>query len=387
MKGKFGDYVEIILGGTPKTNTPSFWNGNIPWVSVKDLNDFKKIYNTERFITEAGLRNSNTKLLEIGDIILSARGSVGKIGVVAVPMAFNQTSYALRSKNISLFDQNFLYYFTKSLVNILQSKAVGGVFDTIIKSTIAELEISLPPLETQKKIASILSSYDDLIENNLNRIKLLEEAASNIYKEWFINFRFPGYEKTKFVNGIPEGWERVRLKDVATIVMGQSPESQYYNQNSTGLPFHQGVSYFSERYIIDDVFCSKETRIALAGDILVSVRAPVGRINLTLNKIIIGRGLCSIRSANGCNLFLYYCLRKIFYKEDLIGNGSIFNSIKKTDIENIILLYPQNILEVLFNHHSLSLENKIINLITQNRKLQQARDILLPKLMSGEIEV
>src|SRR4030042_2959689 len=193
---QLGDYSHIILGGTPKTSEPAYWGGDIFGASGTDFNTDKKLYNTEKTITEKGLNESNTKLLDVGDIIISARGTVGKTVVCGIPMAFNQSCYALRAKSEDLY-QDFLYYLINYYVSQLKKKATGGVFDTIVTDTLKSLNIVLPPLPVQQKIASILSAYDDLIENNLKRIKILEEMAQMIYREWFVNFRFPGHEKVK----------------------------------------------------------------------------------------------------------------------------------------------------------------------------------------------
>ena len=187
------------------------------------------------------------------------------------------------------------------------------------KDIFKSLELSLPSIEKQKRIADILSAYDDLIENNQKQIKLLEEAAMRLYKEWFVKLRFPGYENTKIVDGVPEGWSRKKLIDIADITMGQSPKSEYYNDRQQGLPFHQGVTNYGYRFVIDDTYSTSYTRIAEAGSILFSVRAPVGRMNITKNKIVIGRGLAAINHREGLQSFLFYMLKNRFYKDDLIG--------------------------------------------------------------------
>lgn len=145
----------------------------------------------------------------------------------------------------------------------------------------------------------------------------LEEAARQLYREWFVRLRFPGYEHTRITNGVPEGWERKDLGDLADITMGQSPESKYYNQDGEGLPFHQGVTDFGNRFVTHRIYSNALNRIAEPGDILCSVRAPVGRLNVTLDKIVIGRGLAALRSKTGHQSILLQQLRTHFFKEDL----------------------------------------------------------------------
>jgi type I restriction enzyme S subunit len=179
----------------------------------------------------------------------------------------------------------------------------------------------------------------------------------------------------------------VRLKDIADLTMGQSPESEYYNEDRSGLPFHQGVTNFGIRFPENKVYCAKITRIANEGDILFSVRAPVGRMNISLEKIIIGRGLAAIRAKHNYQGFLYYHLKNYFFKEDMIGSGVIFASVTKAGLENVQLIKPKDSILAIFLDKTTSIDEQIKILFRQNQKLKQARDILLPKLMNGEIEV
>ena len=166
MKYKLSEIMEVIGGGTPKTSNPNYWNGDIPWLSVKDFgNDKKYVYETEKYITKLGLMTSSTKLLDKGDIIISARGTVGEIAIIPYPMAFNQSCYGLRAKK-EIIDESFLYYLLKHNIRILKKNTHGSVFDTITKDTFNEIEVDVPALECQKKIAFLLSDYDEKIELN-----------------------------------------------------------------------------------------------------------------------------------------------------------------------------------------------------------------------------
>ncbi len=185
------------------------------------------------------------------------------------------------------------------------------------------MKVPVPDMQTQKHIASILSAYDDLVESNQKQIKLLEEAAQRLYKEWFVDLRFPGHETTPIVDGIPEGWEIQTLSQIADVVMGQSPKSEFYNQDRQGLPFHQGVGSYGTRFVIDTTYSTSFTRIAEAGSILFSVRAPVGRLNITKNKIVIGRGLAAINHRSGMQSYLFYLLKE----------ASVYKGYKRDKIE------------------------------------------------------
>ena len=198
---------------------------------------------------------------------------------------------------------------------------------------VSRLPLACPDTNVQKEVASILSTYDELLENNRRRIALLEEAARLLYREWFVHFRFPGHERVKFVDDIPEGWKRRTLVELAEVVMGQSPKSRFYNSTGDGLPFHQGVSDYGFRFVSHRTYTSVVTKIAEAGDILLSVRAPVGRINVTREKMVLGRGLAAIRSRTGRQSFLLYALKNHFYAENIIGTGAIYAATNKMELE------------------------------------------------------
>ena len=159
------DYIELIGGGTPKTTVPEYWNGNIPWLSVKDFNNDKRyVYSTEKHISQSGFENSPTKMLHKDDIIISARGTVGEIAMIPFDMAFNQSCYGIRaSRGI---DKPFLYYLLKNCISQLKRMTHGSVFDTITRDTFANIEVDIPDAETQKRISSVLADIDNKIEVN-----------------------------------------------------------------------------------------------------------------------------------------------------------------------------------------------------------------------------
>lgn len=301
----------------------------------------------------------------------------------------NQRLGLVTITNEKRLDKGFLYYLfnTTEYRAQVRGSATGVTVRHTAPERVYKCQVSVPDFEAQRQIASILSSYDNLIENNRRRIALLEQAARLLYKEWFFHLRFPGHEHVKMVDGVPEGWENKRLVEIAELIMGQSPKSEYYNQDGEGLPFHQGVTNFSERFVDHKTYCTVRNRLAEPGDILFSVRAPVGRLNITLDQIVIGRGLSAIRSRSGHQSFLYYQLKSHFFKEDMIGGGSIFAAVTKKDMENHEISCPPGALIEQFEEASRPIDKQIEILHLQNRRLKEARDFLLPRLMNGEIAV
>jgi len=185
---KLSDVIEIIGGGTPKRSENKYWNGDIPWLSVADFNnDFRYVNDSIEHITELGLQKSSTKLLDKDHLIISARGTVGCLAQLSVPMAFNQSCYGLNGKE-GILDNGFLYYFLKNNISELKQKTHGAVFDTITRDTFEHIQISYPDLGTQKEIAKNLGNFDDKIQLNTQINQTLEQIAQALFKSWFIDF-------------------------------------------------------------------------------------------------------------------------------------------------------------------------------------------------------
>lgn len=326
-----------------------------------------------------------------GDIVFSYEATLNLYAII--PKNF----YGCLGRRMALIrtDNNkvnnkflFYYFFSKKWRDVVAEHTItGSTVDRIPITTFPGFPIELPSLETQHRIAYTLSRYDSLIENYQKQIKLLEEAAQRLYKEWFVNLRFPGHENTKIVDGVPEGWEKKKLGDIADVLMGQSPKSEFYNSEQKGLPFHQGVGSYGKRFVNDVVYTTSFTRIAEANSLLFSVRAPVGRLNISKNKIVIGRGLAAMKHKNGMQSFLFYMLKERFFKDNIIGNGSIFASISKNELLDLRFIIPANSIIYKYERFASDIDAKIQKLDSQLRLLTESRDRLLPKLLSGEIEV
>lgn len=320
---------------------------------------------------------------------------IGRVGAYCGSIAYCQGKFWASDNTIvaqSKDQQHDIRFLNYLLLHMNLNRWAGGAAQPLLTQTVLKgVETPIPLPEIQRKIASILSAYDYLIENNLRRIKILEEMAQNLYHEWFVKFRFPGHEKVRMVDSplgkIPEGWEVIDLVDSCNIVMGQSPKSEFYNLSGDGLPFHQGVTNFGPRFPTERVFCTVKNRIAETGDILLSVRAPVGRINLADKRLIVGRGLCAIRNKNGKQWFTLHQLKERFQQEDTMGGGTIFKAVTRKDVESIEFLNPANLTVQAFEEICHPVEAQIKILTEKNNNLRRTRDLLLPKLISGELDV
>jgi len=402
MGQHFNEFITIgeiadVKGGKrlPKGMVVTDEETEHPYLRVVDFANDGIDRSSIKFIDDLAYEKIKRYTISSNDVYISIAGTIGRVGNVPHDLSgANLTENAAKITNIKkLIDKKFLIYYLRSHFgqSEIVSKIVGTSQPKLALFRIQELKIPKVNLHTQRKIATILSNYDDLIENNLRRIKILEEMAQNLYREWFVNFRFPGHENTRFVDSplgkVPEGWEVKNLKDISKITMGQSPKSEFYNSSGLGLPFHQGVANFGRRFPTTINYCTIEKRIANKGDILFSVRAPVGRINIADTKLIIGRGLSAIRHYAGWQWFLYHLLCYTFNEEDTIGGGTIFKSVTKRDMEQIKLLYPQEKIIKKFEAFVLPMEKQIETYEKKNIILRQTRDLLLPKLLSGEVDV
>lgn len=302
-------------------------------------------------------------------------GKIAKVKGLEKEVGFGSTEFFVFRAKENISDPDFIYYLAKTdLVRQPAIKSMVGASgrQRADKGVVEQIKVPNIPLPTQRKIASILSAYDDLIENNLKRIKLLEEKAFVCYKLIVNN------EKLKAFT----------IEELANVVMGQSPTSDTYtNEKEDYLPFHQGVTNFSNYFVEHKIYCKAPIKIAEEGDILFSVRAPVGRINFTSDEICIGRGLCAFRSKKGFQNYFYQQLKEFFFIEDVIGNGAIFNAVTKAELMKVKLKTPSDKIQQEFEEEAQQMYNLILNLTKQNTKLREARDILLPRLMSGEVAV
>lgn len=396
MRYTIGQLAEIIDGDRGK-NYPKqgefYPQGYCLFLNTGNVTKEGLTFEENQFITKEKDEALRKGKLKRGDIVYTTRGTVGNAGYYNsnVPyenVRINSGMVILRA-NGEIVDARFLYQILKSEYYrpYFKQYCTGSAQPQLPIKNFSQIYLNVPDIKTQHRIADILSAYDDLIENNQKQIKLLEEAAQRLYKEWFVDLRFPGHENTKIVDGVPEGWNEKTLSQVANVIMGQSPKSEFYNSEKKGLPFHQGVGSYGVRFVMDDIYSTSYTRIAEPNSILFSVRAPVGRLNITKNKVVIGRGLAAINQTDGCQSYLYYLLKNRFFKDNIVGNGSIFASVSKDELLNQKFLIPERNLMMQFEKIVSQMDKQIENLDSKNKKLIEARDRLLPKLMSGEVEV
>lgn len=288
----------------------------------------------------------------------------------------------------------FVYYF---LMNFSTDKHGGGsAVPTLNRNTLSSISIRVPDFTTQKRIADILSAYDDLIENNQKQIRLQEEAAMLLYKEWFVNLRFPGYENTKIVDGVPEGWELTTVKEMGQVITGKTPSTAIVENYGEDIPFVKipdmhGVIYplKTEVKLSERGANTQKNKFLPPKSIMVSCIATVGLVCITHEVCQTNQQINSIVLNDEDHLYyMFFKMKGIKSLLEGVGsNGATMTNVNKTKFENIELLKPENEILKKFNNLVEPFFSNILALSKQNEKLKEARDKLLSKLMSGEIEV
>ena len=349
---KYTDIANLIGGGTPKTTEASYWDGNIPWLSVKDFyGDKKYVYTTEKSITEKGLNNSSTKLLEKDDIIISARGTVGEMAMIPFEMAFNQSCFGIRAKKDKVLP-DYLYYFTKTKVRELKKSAHGSVFDTITRETFENIICKLPCLAEQRRIASILSSLDSKIELNRRINDNLEQQAQALFKAWFVDFE--PFKDGKFIESelgiIPEGWKVGRLEELAEIVSGGTPSkanAAYFDNKCIPWITPKDLSIQKTKFvsrgemdITEEGYQNSSAKKIPSGSVLFSSRAPIGYISIAKNELTTNQGFKSLVPIKAGTCFLYLYLKENTKNIKALATGSTFKEASGSLMKSLNVLCP-----------------------------------------------
>jgi len=397
--GPFGSDIKV----------ENFVNDGIPVLNGSNLTGFKLVEDAFKYVTLEKAKTFKKAIAKRGDIVITHRGTLGQISFIPDNSKFDEyvisQSQFRVALNRKMVDPAFFVYFfhtSEGQKRLLANKCHVGVPALAQATTNFKLvEIPLPDLNTQKKIASVLSSLDSKIElNNLINAEL-EKMAKIIYDYWFVQFDFPNAEGKAYKSSggkmvwceelkreIPEGWKSGELQDVANIKMGQSPPGDTYNSNGDGMIFYQGCTDFVNRFPTVRQYTTQPTRFAKEGDILLSVRAPVGTLNIAKEDCCIGRGLAALNSKDNCIAYLFGVmvnLKHIFDRRNV--DGTTFGSITKDDLFTLKVVRPDKV--ILKQYHNLispafEEQNLIAN---ENVQLSSLRDWLLPMLMNGQVKV
>lgn len=383
MRDKLSNVIDIISGGTPKTSEERFWNGDIGWLSLVDFGSKNKYVETsEKTITQEGVDNSSTKVLQENDIIISARGTVGAMAMLRKPMAFNQSCFGLRAKPQYL-NQDYLFYYLKYYMKSIKAKVQGSVFDTINLSTFDMLEIEYPQMCIQNGIANILGAIDNKIENN-NKINVeLELMAKTIYNYWFLQFEFPNEEGKPYKSSgekmvwneelkreIPESWEKGTFSDLFEI--GNGKDHKHLHEGTIPVYGSGGIM----RYCDTPIFEGESVLIPRKG---------------TLNNLIYVNGafwtvdtmFYSKMKIDHAAIYAYYSLKRFDF--ELLNTGTGVPSMTSTIIYSLKTMIPNKHILEAFDKMVQPLYQQIKKNNIENMELSSLKDFLLPLLMNGQI--
>ena len=398
-KVKLGDITESCLGKMLDKNKnkgeyqPYLANINVRWGSF-DLDDLQLMRFEESESERYGIK--------YGDLIICEGGEPGRCAIWKEQLPNMKIQKALHRVRVlpEKADPFYLFYWflNAGQRNALDQYYTGATIKHMPGDKLKQVIIDLPDLPTQHRIASILSAYDGLIENNRRQIKLLEEAAQRLYREWFVELRFPGHEGVKVVDGVPEGWRKIPAEDFCQISIGKTPpreEKQWF----TGA--HQGIKWLSIADMGKNSVFALSTTEALTqeavdkfnvkkcptGTVLLSFKLTVGRVLIAMDCVTTNEAIAHFRiDDESYREYLYEYL--LNYPYDTLGStSSISKAINSKIVKALTIVVPRHDLMERFHRIAGPMFEKVLSLGHQNEKLTTARDMLLPKLMSGEMEV
>ncbi len=405
---RIADFGKVITGNTPSSNNPEHFGDSYPFITPTDMRT-GRIVHTERRISEEGHFKFRRQILPVRSVCFVCIGAtIGKICLTTEKSLTNQQINSVVVDTVK-HDPFFVFYLLSTYADKVKSIAGGAATPIVNKTSFANIEALVPPLPTQQKIAAILSAYDDLIENNLRRIQILEEMAQNLYREWFVKFRFPGHEQALFVDSplgkIPEGWDVVNLGDhLIALESGKRPKGGAQNilngipsvgaENIFGIGRHR---YQSEKFVSHDFFDAMRKGIVKNGDVaLYKDGAYIGRSSYFRDafphtKFCVNEHVFLLRTTGKrvTQNVLYLWLQEPNTVSEIRANNAnaAQPGINQSGVNGLKLIVPP--IEIL-NYFDATVElhlATIISLAKKNEILRRTREMLLPKLISGEVDV
>ncbi|MAT91872.1 MAG: hypothetical protein CME59_04665 [Halioglobus sp.] len=373
---ELGSEVTLLSGGTPKKSVPAFWDGEIPWVSSGEMTQ-RRIWDTALHVTNEGAIKG-TKLIPPKTVLVVVRGmSLAKefrVSLTQREVTFNQDIKALKCSE--RLNPEFLYYYLLSQARSIRDSTTEASHGTKkLESVILQKwPLPVPSDHEQLAIVEVLSKYDDLIFNNKRRVEILEESARQLYKEWFVRFRFPGHEHVKIVDGVPEGWHRCQVGDLLTLQRGFDLPVKNRIEGTVPIYASTGINGYHNEY---------------------KVKAPgivTGRSGSLGTVLYVSKDFWPLNTALWVKEFKkvtpYYAL---FFLQSLklenYNGGAAVPTLNRNDVHRIETFSPPEKLLESLNDYLNPIFDQIDTLAQQNLKLSQARDLLLPNLMNGEIAV
>jgi type I restriction enzyme, S subunit len=396
--------LRITKGTTPTTLGEAFTDHGVRFIKAEALNgDSNLDANGFAFIDEKTHELLRRSILQTEDVLITIAGAkTGKCGFVReehLPANTNQAVAIVRINNQKAVPR-FVYYLfkRKEMFSFIQSLSAQAAQPNLNLTRLGQIRISLPPKDQQRKIASILSSYDDLIENNRRRMQLLEQAARLLYGEWFVRLRFPGHEHVKIKDGVPEGWEEKKIEDTCETIGGGTPSTSnpgYWEGGDVTWVIPTDVTrndclalIDSEKKITPSGLRSSSARMVPPETILMTSRASVGFFALMDKEVCTNQGFINIVPHKAW--LRMYLLHNLMHRVEEIrshAGGVTYKEISKGRFRQISIMVPAKAVAQEFNDLALQVLQQVRVLKKQQLKLMEARNLLLPRLIKGEIAV
>ncbi|HOO77999.1 MAG TPA: restriction endonuclease subunit S [bacterium] len=387
----------VVTGKTPPTKQRQYYDGDYPFITPSDLDyDTYKIRTTTTTLSEEAYAKFLNQFVTENTVTFTCIASVGKIGIATTASLTNQQINSIIVNNEH--DHCFIYYLLRNEARRISAMCTGVATPIINKGDFEKIEVKVPGLlAIERNIASILSAYDDLIENNRRRIQLLEEAARLLYKEWFVHLRFPGHEHVKITDGVPEGWRRKKISEVCETFGGGTPStkvSEYWDGDITWIvpsdvtKNNSLVLLDSERKITHRGLRESSAKLVPPDTILMTSRASVGYFALIDIEVCTNQGFINIVPYQS-ELRMYLLFNLLSRVTEIRSNakGTTYPEISKGRFREMDILIPSNVLLLQFDKVAYDIIRQVRYLMRSNAHLVAARDLLLPRLMSGEVAV
>lgn len=394
---RLGDLAEIGRGSSPRpiTDQRYFVNGDIPWIKIADATaSGKYIYKTREYVNEYGA--SYSRKLKRNSLIIAASGTLGFPKFLGTEGCIHDGWMYFSNIKEDILNRDYLYYCLITLNGYFNNLSYGAAIQNINTPIVKNTKVFLPDLKIQSTIASILSAYDDLIENNNRRIRILEQMAENLYKEWFVRFRFPGHEQAEFENGIPKGWEYRTVEELSCVLRrGISPtydtEGRYtvINQKCirTSILNMDEAQAQSKQYKEELNLCDCDTVICSTGT---GTLGRVGKVYGTYKNTTFDSHVTLVRTNHVVGKhYLYFALKTIqpWFMSMGIGSTNQQELYRSTIKSAKVLISSNSKLNDRFERIAHQIHGEITLLRDKNANLTKQRDMLLPRLMSGKLEV
>ena len=376
-------------------NDSILFGGSYPFIQTADVKK-ANLYITEYDTTYSDIGLAQSKLWDKGTLCITIAANIAESAILGIDACFPDSVVGFIPHK-GKADLKFVKYLLDEFKVYMQQISKGTTQDNLSLDKLRRVKFNVPDYETQVKIANTLSTYDDLIENNNKRIKLLEQMAENLYKEWFVRFRFPCYESAEFENGIPKGWEIYQAQNLFNISIGRTPDRKQFDFFTTNKDDALWVSISdmkdnmfitkSSEYLTDEAIKKVNMPMVEEGTVLLSVKLSVGRVSITTKLSCTNEAIAHFKTNEKELLEYTYLYLKLFNYQNLGNTSAIGNAVNSTIIKKMKFLLPNRELIQKFHNCTKDIFVQIKNVMNENENLIKQRDLLLPRLMSGKLEV